>query len=45
LTRAQKMARALKACHKDKPKKKRTSCEKAARKKYAPPKAHKKSRK
>ncbi len=34
LTRAQKLARALKACKKDKPKKRRVACEKQARKKY-----------
>jgi len=34
LTRAQKLAKALKACHKDKNKAKRASCEKSARKKY-----------
>ena len=37
LTRAQKLAKALKACKKDKQKKKRVACEKAARKKYGPP--------
>jgi Tol biopolymer transport system component len=36
LTRAQKLAKALKQCKKDKSKKKRTSCEKEARKKYGP---------
>ncbi len=41
LTRAQKLARALKACKKDKPKKRRVACEKQARKKYGPKtKAH-----
>ena len=40
LTRAQKLAKALKQCKKGKNKKKRTSCEKEAKKKYAPkPKA------
>ena len=34
LTRAQKLAKALKACKKDKNKKKRVACEKQARKKY-----------
>jgi hypothetical protein len=34
LTRAQKLAKALKACKKDKSKSKRTACEKQARKKY-----------
>src|ERR1035441_3681813 len=37
LTRAQKLAKALKACKKLKRHNKRTSCERAARKKYAPP--------
>jgi hypothetical protein len=41
LTRAQKLAAALKACRK-KVKSKRAGCEKAARKKYAPPKRPKK---
>jgi hypothetical protein len=36
LTSAQKLAKALKACKKAKPKARRVSCEKAARKKYAP---------
>jgi hypothetical protein len=36
LTRAQKLARALKACKKDKSKSKRRKCEKEARRKYAP---------
>jgi hypothetical protein len=34
LTRAQKLTKALKQCRKDRSKKKRTSCEKQARKKY-----------
>jgi hypothetical protein len=34
LTRAQKLAKALKACHKDRSKAKRASCEHAARRKY-----------
>jgi hypothetical protein len=34
LTRAQKLAKALKTCHKDKQKSKRQACEKAARKHY-----------
>jgi hypothetical protein len=38
LTRAQLLARALKQCRKQ-PKRKRTKCEAAARKRYAPPKA------
>ncbi len=43
LTRAQKLARALKLCHKDKGKAKRVNCEKAAHKKYGPVKQSKKS--
>jgi hypothetical protein len=39
LTRAQKLANALKACRKDKGKKKRVACERSARKRYGPPKA------
>jgi len=39
LTRAQKLAKALKACKKDKKKSKRLACEKLARKKYGPIKA------
>jgi hypothetical protein len=38
LTRAQKLAKALALCHKDKPHKKRESCERTAKAKYAPPK-------
>jgi hypothetical protein len=34
LTRAQKLAKALKACKRDKPKRRRASCEAAARKRY-----------
>jgi hypothetical protein len=47
LTRAQKLKAALKACHKDKNKHKRSKCEKIARKKYGPLKKHgqKKSKK
>jgi hypothetical protein len=41
LTRAQKLANALKVCRKDKKKSKRTSCEKSARKRYGPVKAKK----
>jgi len=37
LTKAQKLAAALKACKKDKKKSKRLACEKAAHKKYGPP--------
>jgi hypothetical protein len=37
LTRAQKLAAALKACKKDKKKSKRLGCEKAAHKKYGQP--------
>jgi hypothetical protein len=41
-TRAQLLTKALKACHKDKHRSKRTACEKQARKRYAPKKpAHK----
>jgi hypothetical protein len=36
LTRAQKLKRALKACHSKKEKSKRTACERAARRKYGP---------
>ena len=36
LTQAQKLAKALKQCKKDRGKKKRTACEKEARKKYGP---------
>ena len=45
LTRAQKLAKALKACHKVHNHKKRASCERAARKKYGAKKAAKKARK
>jgi hypothetical protein len=46
LTRTQRLARALTACHKDKSKAKRHSCETRARKQYgAKPKANAKSRK
>jgi hypothetical protein len=45
LTRAQKLAQALKTCHKDKNKGKRASCEKAARKKYGTVKVKKKGKK
>ncbi len=38
LTRAQKLAGALKVCRKEKPKSRRASCEKAARQKYGRPK-------
>lgn len=38
LTRAQKLAKALKACKKDKRKRKRVACEAQARKAYGPPK-------
>jgi hypothetical protein len=44
LTRAQKLANALKACKKDKRKGKRTACERSARKRYAPPKPAKKGK-
>jgi hypothetical protein len=36
LTRAQKLAKALKACRKDHKKRKRLACEKQAKKKYGP---------
>ncbi len=42
LTRAQRLAKALKACRKLKKKSKRTACEKAAHKKYGPKKKAKK---
>jgi hypothetical protein len=45
LTRAQKLKAALKACHRDKNKGKRQSCEKAAKKKFGPLKKAKKGRK
>ncbi len=41
LTRAQKLAAALKACHKKARGKKRASCERQARKRYGPLKAKK----
>ncbi len=44
LTRAQKLIRALKACHKDRNKSKRTACEHAAHKQYGPVKAKKKKK-
>jgi DNA-binding beta-propeller fold protein YncE len=43
LTRAQKLAKALKACHKLKSHKKRVACERSARKKYGVKKKAKKS--
>jgi len=45
LTRAQKLAKALKACKRDKNKGKRSSCEKAARKSYGPLKQAKRGKK
>jgi hypothetical protein len=45
LTRAQKLAKALKACHKDKSKAKRQSCEKAVRKHYGTVKTKQKGKK
>jgi hypothetical protein len=45
LTRAQKLKKALKACHRKHNKAKRVSCEKQARKKYGPKKAKKHSSK
>jgi hypothetical protein len=43
LIRAQKLARALKACRKDMQEKKRVACEKQARRKYGPVKKRKRS--
>jgi len=45
LTRAQKLTKALKACHKDKSKAKLAGCQATARKRYGPVKAKKKARK
>jgi hypothetical protein len=45
LTRAQKLARALKACHKDRSKSKRGKCEAAGRKQYGPGKKKKSKKK
>jgi PKD repeat protein len=45
LTRHEELERALKACKKDKSKQKRLGCEKAARKRYAPPKKKASSKK
>ncbi len=44
LTRAQKLAKALKACKKDKRKSKRVVCERQARKRYGPAKAKAKAK-
>jgi Tol biopolymer transport system component len=44
LTRAQKLAKALKACHSKRDKHKRTACERQARKRYGPTHKAKKSR-
>jgi hypothetical protein len=44
LTRAQKLARALRACKKDKSRRKRAACERQARKRYGPLHKAKKSR-
>jgi hypothetical protein len=41
--RAEKLAKALKVCGKDKSKKKRAACDKQARKKYGPAKKAKKA--
>jgi len=41
--RAEKLAKALRACKKDRVKKKRAACEASARKKYGPAKKAKKS--
>ena len=38
LTKARQLAKALKACNRDKKKSKRLACEKQARRRYAPPK-------
>jgi hypothetical protein len=43
-TRAQRLAKALKACKRDKSKHKRAQCERAAKKAYGPKRAHKSSR-
>jgi hypothetical protein len=45
LTRAQKLAAALKTCHKKTNKTKRTTCERIARKRYTPQKKSKKTKK
>lgn len=45
LTRAQKLAKALRVCRKDKKKAKRVACEKTARKKYGPPATKKNTKK
>jgi Tol biopolymer transport system component len=45
VTRVEKLAKALKACRKDRAKKKRAICEKSARKRYGVSKANKKSKK
>jgi hypothetical protein len=45
LTRAQKLKKALKACHKKKNKHKRVACEKQARKKFGPKKSKHKAKK
>ncbi len=45
LTRAQQLTKALKACRKVKPKRRRASCEKQAKKKYGPKAAKKKDKK
>jgi hypothetical protein len=44
-TRAELLAKALKACKKKKNKRKRVACERAARKKYGPPAKHKSHKK
>jgi hypothetical protein len=41
LTRAQKLAKALKVCRKDKPKSKREACERSVRRRYGPVKKRK----
>ncbi len=45
LTRAQKLTKALKTCHKNKNKTKRKTCEQQAHKKYGPTKTHGKTKK
>ena len=45
VTRAQLLAKALKACRKKKNKQKRVACERAAHKKYGPPAKHKAAKK
>jgi hypothetical protein len=44
LTRAERLSRALKGCEKDKGERKRTACERSARKRYGPARSSKKTR-